>query len=149
MRSRNLLAAVAVVVVVAVVGLTIYLMQNQGHPLPTPALYDIVNGNITVNARSYQYYAFNLSNDADLVPTVSGTFNVSEGETIRVYVMTTANFTLWQNQNPAQSYFDSGIVGNGTVEANLPMKGKYVLVYDNTFSATTKTVSTEVETGNI
>ena len=149
MKSKMLLAIAAAIIVVAVAGLAIFLIQNQPLPSPTPTIYDIANGNITVNPGSYQYYKFNLSNSANVYPTVQGTFNVSNGETIRVYLMTSANFTAWQNHAATEEYYDSGIVNNGNVTVNLPAKGDYVLVYDNSFSATPKTVNTEVSTAQV
>ena len=144
MKTKMLFALAAVVIAVAAVALVVFLMQNQPHPYPTAHSYDILNGNITVSGGSYEYYSFSLSNFANVYPTVDGTFNVSDGQSIRVYVMDKTDFASWQSQSAALLYYDSGVVNNGHVTANLPMKGDYVLVYDNTFSSTPKTVNTEV-----
>jgi hypothetical protein len=144
MKSKLLFALAAVVIALAAVVVVVFLMQNQPHPYPTPVRPDIVNGDITVSAGSYEYINFSLSNSAYVYPTLDGTFNVSDGQSIRVYVMDKANFTAWQSQSAAQMYYDSGVVNNGHVAANLPKKGDFVLVYDNTFSSAPKTVNTEV-----
>jgi hypothetical protein len=150
MKSKVSLVVVAAVIIMAVAGLIIFLTQNQLHPYSTPSSQYIVNDNITVNADSYTYYNFSISNSAKVYPTVTGTFNVLTGgesitrPLIRVCVMTYANFTAWQNYNSADTIYDSGFVGSGNVTVNLPKYGDYVLVFDNTFSSTSKTVNATV-----
>jgi hypothetical protein len=140
--DKMLLAIAVIIVVITATVLAISFMQSEIHPYPTPALEIIVNGNLTVNASSYEYYDFTVS--IHISPTVQGTFTVSSGEKIRVYIMDSANFTDWQNKRPARMYYDSGESSSGNVTATLPSGGNYVLVYDNTFSATSKKVTTQV-----
>ncbi len=149
MKNKVSLVVAIVVIIMAVAGLMIFLTQNQLHPSPTPLRNYIVNDNITVNAGSYTYFNFSLSNSANVYPTVTGTFIASSEESmerplIRVCVMTEANFIAWQNQNSAETIYDSAFVHNGTISADLSMNGAYVLVYDNTFDSISKTVSTAV-----
>ena len=120
----------------------IFFSKNPFNPLSTPLKHSIVDDNITVNAGSYASYNFSLSNSGNVYPTVTGTFIASSEESmerplIRVFVMTYANFTAWQN--------DNSFVHNGDITANLP-NGNYVLVYDNTFDSISKTVNTVVYT---
>lgn len=151
MKNKMSLVVAVVVIILTVAGLMIFLTQNQLHPAPTPLRYYIVNDNITVNAGSYICYNFSLSNSANVYPTVTGIFSVSSGESmerplIRVCVMTYANFTAWQNEKPVGTIYDSAFVHNGTVTADLPLNGDYVLVYDNTFGSISKIVNTTVST---
>ena len=147
MKSKMPLVA-AVVVIIAVAGLMIFFAQNP-RPVSTPLRHSIVDNNITVNAGSYAYYNFRLSNTGNVYPTMTGSFIASSDESmerplIRVFVMTNANFTAWQNQNSAGTIYDSAFVHDGDINANLPMNGEYVLVYDNTFDSISKTVNTVV-----
>ncbi len=151
MENKVSIVVAVIVIILAVAGLMVFLSQNQLHPASTPLRYYIVNDNITVNAGSYTYYNFSLSNSANVYPTVTGTFSVSTEESmerplIRVCIMTYANFTAWQNHNPAGTIYDSAFVHNGDITVNLPMTGDYVLVYDNTFDSISKTVNTTVYT---
>jgi len=151
MKNKVSLVVAIVVIIMAVAGLMIFLTQNQLHPSPTPLRSYIVNDNITVNAGSFTYYNFSISNSANVYPTVAGTFTASSEESmerplIRVCVMTYANFTDWQNHNSAGTIYDSAFVHNGTISADLPMKGNYVIVYDNTFDSISKIVNTAVYT---
>ena len=141
----------AVVIILVVIGFMIFLTQNQLHPASTPRRYYLVNDNITVEAGSYKYYNFSLSNSANVYPTVTGTFSVSSEDSmerplIRVFVMTYANFTAWQNDKTSDTIYDSAFVHNGNITADLPMTGDYVLVYDNTFDSNSKIVNTTVST---
>jgi hypothetical protein len=137
------LLIVAVLVALTFSGFLVRLLQGENHPLPTPAITPIVNGNLTVNAASYEYYNFSAS--ALVEPAVQGTFNVSNGENIRVYIMSAANFAEWQNTRNANACYNSGEVSSGIISVDLPSTGDYVLVYDNTFSETAKNVTTQVD----
>jgi len=151
MKNKVSLVVSVVVIIMAVAGLMIFLTQNQLHPSPTPLRNYIVNDNITINAGSYTYYSFSISNSGNVYPTVTGTFTASSEELmkrplIRVCVMTYVNFIAWQNHNSAGTIYDSAFVHSGTISADLPMNGDYVLVYDNTFESISKTVNTSVYT---
>jgi hypothetical protein len=153
-KRKMILAFTVVIIIPAIAGLMIFFAQNQLNPVSTPLRHHIVEDNITINADSYTYYDFSLSNNANVYPTVTGTFSVSSQETmerplIRVFVMTYANFTAWQNHNTAGTIYDSAFVHNGTLSVDLPMNGDYVLVYDNTFDSISKIVNTTVATFQI
>ena len=92
------------------------------------------------------YVNYNFSASSLVKPAVQGKFNVTSGETIRVFIMDYANFTQWHNAGGnANVVYDSGEVNNGDINVNVPSTGDYVLVYDNTFSGTPKNVTTHVE----
>lgn len=137
-----ILTAFLIVVIAAIPLVAWFISLGQVHPVSTPFPITVVKGNITINSGSYVYYNFTLSTHVN--PSVEGTFTVSgSDQKIRVYVMDCANFVDWQYARKASMYYDSGESSNGNVEANLPL-GNYYLVYDNTFSATSKNVTTEV-----
>jgi hypothetical protein len=142
-----LLVAIVTVTVIAVAGLlAAFFMINEIHPVATPVVWDIVHGNLTINAGSYERYNFTVPSGASDVH-VDGTFTVSggNGNTIKVYVMNNANFADWQKGSNVSMYYDSGELNSGNVAATLPSAGTYYLVYDNTFSAISKNVTTWVD----
>jgi hypothetical protein len=135
--------AIAVIIIVATAAtLAASVMLNKTYPPSTPVTEIIVDGNLTVNSGSYVYYNFTVF-IGHLHPTVQGTFTVSgNDQKIRVYIMDSANFTNWQDTRNASKYYDSGESNSGNITATLPV-GNYDLVYDNTFSATPKNVTTQ------
>lgn len=146
--NKTLLAVAVAIAVVVVAGLlAAFFMRENIHPLSTPIVMEIVNGNgnLTVDAGSYEHYNFTVPSSAPTT-TVQGTFTVSggNGNTIKVYVMDGANFADWQNGLNASMYYDSGALSSGNVTATLPSAGTYYLVYDNRFSAVSKNVTTEM-----
>lgn len=98
----------------------------------TPPIWQIVNGNITVNAGSYNDYSFTIPSDSSY-SEVQGTFTVSggSGNTITVYIMDSTNFANWQNGQTTSSYCNSTEAPSGTSNVNLN-SGTYFLVFDNT-----------------
>ncbi len=133
-----------VILIVFVAAVTVFLVLSKPQkPYPTPHSIEIVNDNLTINGGAYQHFNFSLSNSATVNPTIDGTFNVSDGQSIRVYVMDKANFVLWQNQKSADTFYDSGVINNDQIRANLP-NDDYVLVFDNTFASSSKTINTNV-----
>jgi hypothetical protein len=145
--NKTLLAVAVAIAVVIVAGLlAAFFINNDFHAASTPIVMEIVNGNLTVNASSYASYNFTVPSSAPTA-TVQGTFTVSggNGNTIKVYVMDGANLADWQNGLNASMYYDSGELSSGNVTATLPSTGTYYLVYDNTFSATSKNVITQVD----
>lgn len=103
----------------------------------TPPIYQIVTGNMTINANSFKAYNFTVPSGAG---SISDTFSCNG--TIRVYVMDSENFANWQNKQIALSYYDSGQVTNGKIDnLALPSSGTYFLVYYNNNDTTAKTVT--------
>jgi hypothetical protein len=78
---------------------------------------------------------------------VGGSFTVSTNDEsgIKVYVMDDTNFVNWQNGHAFSTYYASGEVKAGDIYAEFTSGGTYNLVFDNTFSATSKSVDSEVD----
>jgi hypothetical protein len=150
-KSNTTLIIAIIVIVVVVVGVLGAIAAigffNTVSTATTSHTNNIVNGLVTVPAGSYEYYQFSVPSGATLV-TVSGPFTASggSGNDIDVFVVDQTNFVNWQNGHSATSYYDSGQVTTGTVNANLPGSGTYYLVYNNSFSAaSSKNVQTTVD----
>lgn len=150
-HTQNIVAAVVIAVIaVAAISLAAFYLQNRNKPASTPVVSVIADGNFTVNSGSYVYYNFTVYSgptNAIINDTVQGTFSVSDGneDTIRVYIMDRANFDDWKNGLDSNKYYDSGQSNAGSVTvATLSSSGTYYLVYDNTYSAVSKSVTTQV-----
>jgi hypothetical protein len=148
-RERNIAVAVAVGVILVAVILLAALYLHNPKPASTPVVSSIVDATFTVDSGSYTYYNFTVYSgptNAAIPDTVQGTFNVSNGQenTIRVYIMDGANFEDWKNGFDSNKYYDSGESSDGSVTATLSSSGTYYLVFDNTYSAISKSVTTQV-----
>jgi ribosomal protein L40E len=146
---RNI--GIGVIVIVAVIVVGIYfsgLFSDSGGGLPfVPNQYktSILSGSITINAGSYTYYRFSIPTGANN-PTLSGSFTASggSGNDIKVYVMSDTDFTNWKNGHTANVHYNSGQKTTDKLNVSLS-SGRYVLVFDNTFSLlTAKTVYGEI-----
>ena len=62
-----------------------------------------------------------------------------------MYVMNSTNFVNWQNGDAFSTYYSSGEATTGNIYAEPPSGGTYFLVFDNTFSTTSKNVDTDVD----
>ena len=96
MKSKTSLVVAVVVIIISVAGLMIFFVQNQLHPASTPLRNYILNDNITVNADSYTYYNFSLSNSANVYPTVTGTFIASSEESMERPLIRVFDYDLCQ-----------------------------------------------------
>jgi hypothetical protein len=125
---------------IAVLSLIIILLVIAGFWLgwwnrPTRYVSNLVNGLLTVNAGSYEYYSFTVPSGASDIQ-VSGSFTASggSGNDIRIYILDSTSFVNWKNGHSVSTYYNSGQMTTGTITATLPSGGTYYLVYDNTFS---------------
>jgi hypothetical protein len=109
--------------------------NGSGNIFSSTHTVNIVNGLVTVNADSYEDYTFTVPSGASNIQ-VSGSFTASggSGNDIRIFIFDQTDFTNWENGHTANCYYQSGQTTTGTISANLPSAGTYVLVYDNTFS---------------
>ncbi len=137
-RTQAIVAATASIIIVAIL-ISIAFFSNQTTPVGTPPLYQIVDGNFTIEANSYKTYNFTTPTDISKCQ-VSGSFNVygSNASTIRVYIWDNAAFTNWQKGQASQSplgrtisFYDSGFTTNGSIEASPDPGGTYFLIYQN------------------
>jgi len=125
----------------------------------------ILDTPFTVGAHTFRYYKFALP-EGSVNVTIVGQFGaVGEGpkagdrkdkdkdaaatkddNSIEVYVLTDAAFTVWQNGYATSSLYESGKVAEGAVQAEIPAgAGIYYLVFSNKSSPkTAKTVHATV-----
>lgn len=119
---------------------------RSGSDIPEVAAYQpkyethersLVAGTHHIRATGWTYWTFALKR-----PTrVSGRF-VSEGGGVQGLIMNEDEFVNWRNGNSYRSYFDSGTVTIGNVEATLPAGSfTFVLYNANWFSGKTVSVS--------
>ena len=90
----------------------------------------------SVGSGSFSYFKFDVPSAATDV-SVGGQFNVQAGGdgNIDVQLLTDAGFISWQDGYSANSYYGSGQVPRGTINALLPATaGTYYLVFNNKFS---------------
>lgn len=146
-KSNTKLIIVIVVVVIVVVGVigSILALGAFNSILSSTHSRILVNGVVSVQSGQYNYYQFVVPSGATTV-IVSGTFSVSASDTIEVFVFNQTSYVSWGGgAHAASSYYDSGQVASGTVNANLPGAGTYYLVYDHGASGSTvKNVQTTV-----
>jgi hypothetical protein len=153
--GRNIAIGIVVgvlLIIIVVAALSSLISLNSGgggiaNILPTTQTVNIVNGLVTVNANSYEYYTFTIPSGASNIQ-VSGSFTASggSGNDIKVFVTDQTDFVNWENGHSSQAYYQSGQETTGTISVTLPTSGTYVLVYDNTFSIISqKNVNTEAD----
>ncbi len=145
--ARRLLVAIVVVLIV-IVGTLGSIIAMGVYDLSaftvTNRSTTIVNGSIVVPAGHYLYYWATIpAGETSL--SITGSFTASGGPAndIEVFVTDQASYESWANGNQVSTYFYSGRVPNGNIDAHLPGSGTYYLVYSNIFSTTyDKTVQT-------
>lgn len=96
--ARNVAIVTVAIAIVVVAIVAISLSGGFSGILPSSHTVNIVNGLVTVNAGSYEYYQFTVPSGASNIQ-VSGTFTASggSGNDIKVYIMDSTNFVNWQN----------------------------------------------------
>src|SRR4030067_335306 len=126
-------SAVTIALLIISILLTIGLWTEWNRP--THYVSNLVNGLLTINGGSYQYYQFTVPSGASDIQ-VSGTFTASggSGNDSKVYVLDSTSFVNWKNGHTVSTYYKSGQLATATISATLPSGGTYYLVYDNTFS---------------
>lgn len=103
----------------------------------------IIDGDITVNEKSYIFYDFS-------VPStyfhIKGNFTIldNKDEIISVYIMDEFNLFLWLNNNNPSMYFDSGKVRTGEIDVQIPVGGLFFLVFDNLSSEIQNSLAVDV-----
>jgi hypothetical protein len=148
--TRTIVAAtISLIIVPTLISLVFF--ANQIHPVSTPHLYLIVDGNFTVGADSYKAYNFTTPTEIKQCQ-VSGSFSISGANSskIRVYIWDNAEFTNWQSRHIPQSqspfghiisFYDSGLTTHGTIEATPYPGGTYYLIYQNSSTETQNVTS--------
>ncbi len=108
---------------------------------PPPQVHrtKIGTGAITVNAGTYSYFTLTVPAEAANVK-LQGHFTASggSGNDIEAYVLSQDQYTNWQNGHATSTFYNSGKVTAGEIEAALPAgAGTYYLIFDNKFSLLT------------
>ena len=129
-RKRNLILSLIVIIIV-VVGVVIASLSMQ-----SPRVYTITisNDQETVFARTYSPHPFTILSGASN-SSVSGTFTAQGGSDndIKIYIIDSANFVNYTNNNDFSSLYYSGQIHTASFSVNLS-SGNYYLVLDNKFS---------------
>jgi len=101
----------------------------------TPHAESIENSSIHVDAGSFRYYKIVVPEGATQ-PYVDGHFSASGGyaNAIQIFVGDTDAFVNFKNGHPSETYFNSGMVTQNSINAILPGPGTYYLVCNNRFS---------------
>ena len=114
---------------------------QQIRELVTPAK-PLTEPNFIVAPRVYKYIQFS-SNGSH----VSGRFQAQggSGNDIQVFIFDADGFENWKNHHSASTYYNSGKVTVGTIDAQLG-SGTYFLVFDNSFSLlSNKAISSDIK----
>jgi hypothetical protein len=105
-------------------------LTKRPHEMP------VLNQAITINQLGYSYIELNVPVKASSV-RLQGNFTASGGNenAIEAYVFSGDDYANWTKRRDAHSYYSSGRVSIGNIEANLPAgTGNYYLVFNNKFS---------------
>lgn len=100
---------------------------------------NIGKGALRVAAMHYAFYTLSVPPDSRTV-RVEGHFEATggTGNDIEVFLLNDDQFTNWKNRHPTPTYYNSGKMSVGDVQAVLPDGGgTYYLVFNNNFSALT------------
>jgi hypothetical protein len=95
----------------------------------------LANPALAVNALNFAYFKLAVPAGATSV-LVHGNFTASGGlgNDVEVFLMSESDFVNWQNRHDAKTFYNSGKVTVGTINANLPADaGTYYLVFSNRF----------------
>jgi hypothetical protein len=114
-------------------------VQPQSQLRYIPITNTITNGALTVNATAYSSYQFTVPNGVTGV-SVNGHFTASGGmgNDIIAYILDEDGFVNFKNGHPANTFYNSGKITQGTIGAVLPnTSGTYYLVFDNRYSLIT------------
>jgi hypothetical protein len=108
---------------------------------PQPQLHtlNIGQGALSVAAMHYNFYTLPVPEGARSVK-VQGHFQATGGSNndIEVFLLNDEQFTNWKNRHAAPTYYNSGKITVGDVQAALPDGvGTYYLVFNNNFSLLT------------
>ena len=96
----------------------------------------IIPATLSVNPHSFSAYKFTVPASASNV-VVSGEFKATGGSTneVEVHVLADAAFAAWQSGYSTNTYYSSGRVSQGDINAVLPPgAGTYYVVFNNKFS---------------
>ncbi len=96
----------------------------------------LMPASVDIKARSFAFFRFTVPRGATNVG-VSGQFSVTgdRDNNLEVYVVPDAAFVSWQYGYAPDTYYSSGRVSEGKIDAELPSgRGAYYLVFNNKFA---------------
>ena len=96
----------------------------------------ILPATLSVNQNSFSAYKFTVPANASKV-VVSGQFKATGGASneVEVHILADAAFAAWQSGYSTNTYYSSGRVSQGDINAALPPgAGTYYMVFNNKFS---------------
>lgn len=152
LKSKPLVRAPFAIAGVLLLLLLIYGYNASQRANPNPAVNPVdrivkqqrtvtaKNPDLHVNALSFSSFKLEVPTGATSV-NLHGNFTASGGLTndVEVFVMSENDFVNWQNRHEAKTFYNSGKVTVGTINANLPADaGTYYLVFNNRFSLLTQ-----------
>ncbi len=104
----------------------------------------------TISSDQYKYFKFTIPPQSSDV-RMEGRFEASggTGNDVEVLILSEDAFTNWQNHHRVPTYYNSGKVTVGTIEARLPAtitdSATYYLIFSNVFSVfSNKAVSADI-----
>jgi hypothetical protein len=129
--------------IAAIIGVVLLFNANLGNSppngsssiIPREHRENIVNGQITVDARSFQAYPLTAPGSANNV-RVEGSFTASggSGNDIQVMILDDQAFINWKNGHEVSAMYASGKQTTGNIDANIPSGQTVYLIYNNVFS---------------
>jgi predicted nucleic acid-binding Zn ribbon protein len=136
--GRIVIAILALILVVFAIPTVSRLMQASGpvHQLIAQRrTVQLGSTTFAVKNLGYVYTQFAVPPGATNV-SVTGRFTASGGlgNDIEAYILTSDGFVNFQNGHQATTYYQSGRVTQGSINANLPAGATYYLVFNNNFS---------------
>ncbi len=109
-----------------------------------PHTVKVVDETITLQPGQYRYYGLDVTT-VMVNPRFEGSFSVSGGNQVKVYVMDSDDFDSWSTGGTVYPEYNSGLVSSTSFNVSLSGAGRYYVVYDNTFSSSTsKSIVTKV-----
>jgi hypothetical protein len=101
-----------------------------------PASTRLASAAFTVAPSQYLYWKFTVPDNTSSNAGVSGNFRAAggSGNDVEVFILDEDGFENFKNGHAARTYYNSGKVTVGTVNARLS-PGVYYIVFSNTFSA--------------
>jgi hypothetical protein len=164
-KGSNPTRPVLLVILVALVGWVAYMAissSSQNRPTPSnssppsvhtpitqPLTLSLSEKAFTIGSGQYRYFKFTIPPQSSEIE-VQGRFEASggSGNDVEVIVLTEDAFTNWQNHHSVPTFYNSGRVTVGTVDAHLPSTGNpatYYLIFNNAFSVlSNKAVSADI-----
>jgi len=139
--KRNLILSLIVIIIV-VVGVVIASLSMQSPRVHTITIFSEQE---TVFAGTYFDHLFTIPSGVSNI-SVSGTFTAQGGSDndIKIYIINSANFGNYTNNNDFSSLYYSGQIHTASFSVNLSSSGDYHLVLDNKFSISQKLVNIQM-----